>query len=385
MFASARRWISNQVERKLRKMGRLHPAAKAKRILSYCDFWFSRANLVDDFFLLRELAQHDGWCRVATLATFPRLKHWGTVEVIEAAFRSPGAERYEFRDGKVRHRKFSRVHAPGPLSREPDWAELATLDDLRAANDAVGRSRNVSDRAALVESIRAGYAANPFAFLGVLEAARALASDKQPENNKKKDYSHLPLFEHAAEIRVARKPGQVQRLANDLSTHSVFGFDVELASLDVDLRMLPAMVQLATPSLVGIFWLDKLEHHGAAALAPDQPLGALLADPARLKVGVSASADVESLRKLAPRVQVNNVVDLPGPLADRCALLLERHLPKRKFRGPKNSKRAKLSHWRAPSLTPEMRAYAADDAAASLALWTHTQNLSSRAAGTLCR
>ena len=46
--------------KKLKRMKGLHPAAKWKRVLSACDYWFSKGNLVDDAYLIQELRKNDG-------------------------------------------------------------------------------------------------------------------------------------------------------------------------------------------------------------------------------------------------------------------------------------------------------------------------------------
>ena len=52
------------------------------------------------------------------------------------------------------------------------------------------------------------------------------------------------------------------------------------------------------------------------------------------------------------------------------ASVLGRTLPKRKHKGKKGAKESKRAHWRAKELSPEMKQYAAADAAAGLAVWT---------------
>lgn len=59
------------------RMRNLHKAAKMKRILCACDYWFSRGNLVNDEFLKEELRDYMGHVPISTLATFPKLEHWG--------------------------------------------------------------------------------------------------------------------------------------------------------------------------------------------------------------------------------------------------------------------------------------------------------------------
>ena len=64
----------------------------------------------------------------------------------------------------------------------------------------------------------------------------------------------------------------------------VLGLDVEFATLENDLRMLPAMLQLAWPGQVGLIWLDKLPDHGHGLLQSSASLKSILSDPSILKV-----------------------------------------------------------------------------------------------------
>jgi len=70
----------------------LHPAAKWKRILSACNFWFSRGNLYSDAFLRDTLKQHNGWMPIATLLTFPKFHHWTDAQLLVDALTSTAAQ-----------------------------------------------------------------------------------------------------------------------------------------------------------------------------------------------------------------------------------------------------------------------------------------------------
>lgn len=60
----------------------LHPAAKMKRVLSACDYWFSDENLRSDRFLRREIRDFRGYVRISAIATFPKLRGWTDGEII---------------------------------------------------------------------------------------------------------------------------------------------------------------------------------------------------------------------------------------------------------------------------------------------------------------
>jgi len=133
------------------------------------------------------------------------------------------------------------------------------------------------------------------------------------------------------------------------------------ATLEGDLRRLPALVSVASSRGVALFWLDKLPGHGRRALSVRAPLGALLADPRVAKAGAGAAADAERLEAFGEDCAVRSPLDLGfgDSLADLCRSVLGRDLKKRKSR----RRGDKRSHWRAPELTADMRAYAAEDAA----------------------
>ena len=73
---------------------RLHPAAKMKRILSYCDFWFSKHNLMTDDFLRHEIKKHHGYVPIQKLLTFSKFRDWTNAQLLVDAFHSSAADRY---------------------------------------------------------------------------------------------------------------------------------------------------------------------------------------------------------------------------------------------------------------------------------------------------
>lgn len=546
-------------ERKLKRQKNLHPAGKYKRVLSQCDYWFKASNLVNDRFLVMELAAHNGWCRLSTLSSFPRFKYWGTPNVLAEAFAAPGAERYDL-DGDMVRPRVLRDYAPSGLTLEEasdddlaslhellggfeddisrwkreDVVDVLTSDDeilaelaiqsnawveaLPLAFQDVGRREELreicddfeydlldnvdeaycdedivdlgfaeftdrfgspearrrtiedarfwkriqgmdifnellasdpatarqcvavalrrmktnkferlaarfashhlaSNRDSVVKSIErhmyrrnSGFripipTVNPFAFGEIIEhvgsRTRLRRHDKEDATDVWDDdfdvslrdevddeallktaRKSLPRFTHGAAIHVASSPRQVEAtvaaLRQSVGSDTSIGFDVEYATLETDLRMLPAMVQLATLDYVVLVWLDKLPDHGARELHPDRPLGALLADPSLVKVGNGARADAANLEAYSYGVlRTQSVHDLAferaTSLAELVQIFLGKNLPKRKVALGRNSKAGKAAskkaHWRAAQLTTAMRRYAADDAVASLAVW----------------
>ena len=222
--------------------------------------------------------------------------------------------------------------------------------------------------------------------------------------------TYAQVDRHCQELTEKLRP---QRSAGD--PPASLGFDVEYCTLEEDLEMQPAVLQLAAPGLVVVIWLDKLPEHGHGILARCPSLMALLSDPEILKVGVGSFADALSLSKWSPpEEEIAGVVDLnklppavlreigqaiqnpnsdsqheetllpslvEGNVRDNvslvawCRLLLGKRLKKAKFKGSKTGKAAKKSHWRAAKMTDNMLRYAVDDAAASLAVWEELLSL----------
>ena len=87
-----RKWYSEDQAR-IKRMKNLHPAAKMKRIISACDFWFSNGNLSQDSFFLDELRDYQGWVRVSTLADFPKLEGWCDQNLIVNALKNEAVSR----------------------------------------------------------------------------------------------------------------------------------------------------------------------------------------------------------------------------------------------------------------------------------------------------
>jgi 3'-5' exonuclease len=78
----------------LRAKKNLHPASQWKRILSACDFWFSKKNLESDSLMRKTLLRHKGWIPLCTLLTFPKFHVWVTEQMLIDAFSCSAAERY---------------------------------------------------------------------------------------------------------------------------------------------------------------------------------------------------------------------------------------------------------------------------------------------------
>ena len=345
----------------------LHPAAQWKRILSSCDYWFSNTNLVDDEFLRTELKNNQGWCRIKTLLTFPKLKHWATPTLLKDAFSNAGPRyqlKYHTENSSAKHalvrRKGVTLEHIEILERNPTLFQVDNTEEIEE---------------------------------------RATARRKQQS---------LPNYKTDKEVVLIKKPQNLAKLCEELRESiektklkydtedaSVLGLDAEYATLEHDIRPgLPAMLQIAAPEgPVGLIWLDKFPNHGRDILNDSTyaPLASLLADSSISKVGVGIDKDAKNLASwwgINDREYVGHFIsrlqdltyvpelasyfpedDDPKAqmtrLSDICAVVLKRDLVKVKT----TKKDKKKSHWRAPDLTKMMKSYAAHDAACAVDIW----------------
>jgi 3'-5' exonuclease/La domain len=82
------------LRREAKQKRSLHKAGKWKRILSACDYWFSKTNLATDDFMRATLKRYRGWMPIKTLLTFPKLQYWTDAQLLLEAFNSSAAGRY---------------------------------------------------------------------------------------------------------------------------------------------------------------------------------------------------------------------------------------------------------------------------------------------------
>ena len=80
--------------KKLKRQRNLHPAAKMKRVLSASDYWFSRTNLITDFFMREQLKLYDGYIPLSVLLTFPKFQYWTDLQLLYDSFTNPAAHRF---------------------------------------------------------------------------------------------------------------------------------------------------------------------------------------------------------------------------------------------------------------------------------------------------
>jgi hypothetical protein len=208
----------------------------------------------------------------------------------------------------------------------------------------------------------------------------------------------LPFYKTDRPIKVVRKPTQLSETIAELlqgGNTTTLGMDVEYATLETNIAgNLPAMLQLASETLIVLIWLDKFPDHGRDVVFSEnqenyKPLLDLLASTEVEKLTVGGRGDTINLAKwwgilLSEKISsqdedllidqyFGNIVNLVDAypwqswginkteqlsLGNLCAFALEREMPKKY----KKKRMKKLSHWRAKELTEEMRAYAACDA-----------------------
>jgi hypothetical protein len=237
--------------------------------------------------------------------------------------------------------------------------------------------------------------------------------EKGEEKTMKKKKPSMKKYGTGREVVVLRGTKGLEKFCTDLvaatkefaARHKdnpkacAIGLDVEYCSLELDIRMLPAAMQLSAPGRkgpVGVLWLDKFPNHGRDMLSDKKcaPLLSLLADSTLQKVGVGVSKDAKNLASwwgVDDKKYINhfitNMIDLENELDENVnqkslqemsALVLQRNLPKLKQRGRKREKRSRkkiTAHWRKDELSPQMREYAVNDAACSIDVWLHINGL----------
>jgi hypothetical protein len=326
----------------LKNKQHLHVNARIKRVLSTCDFWWGDNNLSTDNWLKRHLRSHDGWLPLTSLLQMPSFAHWVDEELLVQAFSSPdGKNRYKLDSSMVRHLK---------------KGSLAQIDAL--------------DAAAAASSESSGDAAAPAA-----------------SNIKVIPSRLLPHYCHDREVLVVKTLLELDDACDQLlqsagKSHPALGFDVEYCRTEDDNRPnLPAMVQLASPVLAALVWLEHLPNQGRDVLTESPKFAALLSDEDVLKLGVGVDYDAVQLaawfgvKKKSDAVK--GMLDLSTTvageskgLAAECERELKMTLPKMKGeRGERALKKKEYSYWRRTELTEQMRLYAANDAAVALDIW----------------
>jgi len=377
----------NAAQAAAKKLGRwkhLAEPAKHKRVLSLCDHWFSAREMPDDSFILDSMSQCDGWMPIEKLLTFPRMQGWCDASTVQAAIAGTGGvKKYQTAvvSGRAcfRPRRFGSEYEIAKSSLQPP--EKLRGEQLVRHAAALWASRPRPQRSAR-EPSPPTTSANLPQFVGGSQGKVRVLESVESTN------AFCDALLHSL-------PADGTRLA-------AVGLDVESATLEEDLRMLPALLSICTLECTALLRLHKLPEHGRRLLHASPPLVRLLETEDVLKVGVGIHSDVSSLLSWCadsadtrhvhfsparvldlnelclPREWPSALAHVPGyleagppprSLAEWTECVLQQRLPKRKFKGRKGGKASKKAHWRAPHLTDDMRRYAANDAAAGLAVW----------------
>jgi len=170
----------------------------------------------------------------------------------------------------------------------------------------------------------------------------------------KEELSALSLAQFDGTIHVIERHGVAEKIAEQLRSHSVLGFDTETRpSFAKGRKNRVALLQLATASEAYLFRLCKM--------GIPKNLLALLTDPNILKIGAAIKNDIDTLKR-SVKLKPNGFIDLQElvqqfeikniSLSKMAGIVL----------GVRITKSQQLSNWENKTLTPAQQRYAATDA-----------------------
>ena len=193
-------------------MKNLHPAAKMKRILSACDFWFSPGNLGDDYFMQSELQDYQGYARISTLASFPKLEGWAddVSLVCEALETEAAAGRYKvvFNRALVETVARNRKRRKMRLAQQEQEQEKQRKEDK--AKHKQWREKRIIELEAYLDEARKEFWIPQFKLL-LKEGAEQVAVDENAEEEERDWLEKLAEFEAEME-REAEEKAEKKRL-----------------------------------------------------------------------------------------------------------------------------------------------------------------------------
>ena len=171
----------------------------------------------------------------------------------------------------------------------------------------------------------------------------------------------LPLISFSGKIHLVASDEELAAVAGELAKATALGFDTETRpSFKKGESYLPALLQLAT---VDTAWLVRLH-----SIKNFDLLKSVFENEAVLKTGVAISQDLKQLQKLF-KFTPKNFTELQ-------ALAKKKNLNNFGLQGmteellqSRLSKRAKITNWEAPVLSPQQILYAATDAWIGLQLY----------------
>ena len=169
----------------------------------------------------------------------------------------------------------------------------------------------------------------------------------------KDEINNLPRYNFEGEIKLIDSQGDVSNAVNDLKNNPILGFDTETrAAFKKGERYDVSLLQLATDSKAYLFRLNKLTDF--------TELFTLLSDPNIVKAGVAVDDDIKGLQKLSP-FKAESFVDLAQMAKENKITKFGLRALAAILLGKRLSKKAKISNWEKPELSPAQIDYAACD------------------------
>ena len=231
-------------------------------------------------------------------------------------------------------------------------------------------ARIVSVRKSLAIVVTGQYALGSWNQLTMQRMDRDPTASPPSESVKlisREEMSELPIRRYEGTVHLVAGQSDLQRAMQDILEEGVVGFDTETRpAFRPGESYLPSLVQFATASAVYLFPAQQQDLFGA--------MREILSSERVIKVGVSVTDDLRSLRKLF-EFDESSVVDL-GKVAKRHGLKQTgvRNLAGM-FLGTRIPKGAKTTNWAARRLTPQQITYAATDAWACRELYLRFKEL----------
>lgn len=187
-----------------------------------------------------------------------------------------------------------------------------------------------------------------------------------PKSITKEQVNELPLGQFEGEIILINSIDQVQEAVDELSSHSLIGFDTETKpAFKKGVYNYVSLLQLSTPDVAFLIRLNEL---GLPA-----GIREIMEDRSILKIGAAVLDDLRGLRKYAQDFVPASFFDLNEELKkagflnigvrNLAAMVMEIRI----------SKSEQVSNWEAATLTEKQMLYAATDAWVCLEIYKKLQ------------
>ncbi|MDE5876570.1 MAG: 3'-5' exonuclease domain-containing protein 2 [Muribaculaceae bacterium] len=177
----------------------------------------------------------------------------------------------------------------------------------------------------------------------------------------KEELASLPAADFHAGLRLIDNNDDVEDAVADLAASDIIGFDTETRpSFKRGISYKVSLLQLSTRKVCYLFRLNKI--------GLPESLVRLLADPSKLKIGVSVHDDFHNLMKLVDFTP-EGFIDLQAYVKD---FMIADNSLSRLYGivfGKRISKAQRLTNWEADKLTKAQQTYAAMDALACIDLY----------------